>query len=115
MMCTRDISFLLAQLSSRTFGESRFQWRKGGIWSITCSLRLGCRAVFYDEAVYPAPSTYDPDRFLKDGKLDRSVSDPEDRIFGSGRRYAQASTDPPVPPPRNRFLTPGIISTSVFF
>jgi len=43
-------------------------------------------AVFYDEAVYPAPSTYDPERFLKDGKLDRSVSDPEDRIFGSGRR-----------------------------
>ena len=47
----------------------------------------GCRAVFYDESVYPSPSTYDPERFLKDGKLDGSVIDPEDRIFGSGRRY----------------------------
>ena len=50
---------------------------------------LGCRAVCYDETVYPSPSTYDPERFLKDGKLDISVSDPESRIFGSGRRYAQ--------------------------
>jgi hypothetical protein len=46
-----------------------------------------CRAVCYDEAEYPSPSIYDPERFLKDGKLDRSVKDPEDRIFGAGRRY----------------------------
>jgi len=45
------------------------------------------RAICYDETVYPAPHTYDPERFLKDGKLDRSVKDPEDRIFGTGRRY----------------------------
>lgn len=51
--------------------------------------RLLCwvyRAVCYDENVYPAPHTYDPERFLKDGKLDPSVKDPEDRIFGTGRR-----------------------------
>jgi len=46
-----------------------------------------CRAVCFDETVYPSPHTYDPERFLKDGKLDRSVKDPEDRVFGTGRRY----------------------------
>ena len=52
------------------------------------------RAVFYDETVYPAPHTYDPERFLKDGKLDCSVNDPEDRIFGSGRRCGSAPSSP---------------------
>jgi cytochrome P450 len=42
--------------------------------------------MFYDESVYPDPYTFDPERFLLDGKLDRSVSDPEERVFGSGRR-----------------------------
>jgi len=46
-----------------------------------------CRAICYDETVYPAPHTYDPERFLKDGKLDPSVKNPEDRVFGTGRRY----------------------------
>jgi len=49
-----------------------------------------CRAICYDETVYPAPHTYDPERFLKNGKLNRSVKDPEDRIFGTGRRYDSA-------------------------
>ena len=42
--------------------------------------------MFYDESTYPLPYTYDPERYLKDGKLDPTVKDPEDRIFGSGRR-----------------------------
>ena len=50
------------------------------------------RAICYDENVYPAPHTYDPERFLKNGKLDRSVKDPEDRVFGTGRRYDSAHT-----------------------
>ena len=49
------------------------------------------RAVCYDETIYPEPHTFDPERFLKDGKLDRSVKDPEDRIFGTGRRYDPVS------------------------
>jgi len=48
------------------------------------------RAICHDETVYPAPHTYDPERFLKDEKLDRSVKDPEDRVFGTGRRYDSA-------------------------
>lgn len=43
-------------------------------------------AMFYDESTYPAPHTYDPERFLKGGKIDPSVRDPEERVFGSGRR-----------------------------
>ena len=43
-------------------------------------------AVFQDPVAYPAPHIFNPERFLKDGKLDRSVKDPEDRVFGSSRR-----------------------------
>jgi cytochrome P450 len=43
-------------------------------------------AVLYNPKIYPKPHIFDPERFLKDGKLDQSVQDPEDRIFGSARR-----------------------------
>jgi len=43
-------------------------------------------AVFYDPVAYPEPHIFNPERFLKDGKLDRSVRDPDDRVFGSSRR-----------------------------
>jgi cytochrome P450 len=43
-------------------------------------------AIFHDPSVYPEPHVFNPERFLKDGKLDRSVRDPEDRVFGSSRR-----------------------------
>ena len=46
------------------------------------------RGICHDEKVYPAPETFNPDRFLgPDGKIDPSVKDPEVRIFGSGRRW----------------------------
>ena len=51
-------------------------------------LDLVHREVCYNEADYPEPQTYDPERFLRDGRLDDSVADPEERVFGSGRRYA---------------------------
>lgn len=47
----------------------------------------GARAICHDEAVYPDPHTYDPTRFLdKGGQIDSSITAPESRIFGSGRR-----------------------------
>ena len=66
-----------------------FSGRYGVSGGIVCLPWAWCRAVFYDETVYPSPSTYDPERFLKDGKLDPSVGDPESRVFGSGRRHVQ--------------------------
>jgi len=43
-------------------------------------------AICRDPNIYPDPETFNPDRFLKDGKIDPSVFNPEDRIFGAGRR-----------------------------
>ena len=45
------------------------------------------RGIFHDEEVYPDPHAFNPDRFLtEDGQIDPSVPDPEQRVFGSGRR-----------------------------
>ena len=43
-------------------------------------------AIFRDPKIYPDPETFNPDRFLKDGKIDPRVFNPEDRVFGAGRR-----------------------------
>ena len=51
------------------------------------SLIKSFRAIFYDESIYPAPHSYDPERYLKDGKLDDSIRDPEENVFGLGRRW----------------------------
>ena len=43
-------------------------------------------AICRDPNVYPDPESFNPDRFLKDGKIDPSVFNPEERVFGAGRR-----------------------------
>ena len=43
-------------------------------------------AIFRDPSIYPDPETFNPDRFLKDGKTNPSVFNPETRVFGAGRR-----------------------------
>ena len=43
-------------------------------------------AIFRDPNIYPDPETFNPDRFLKNGKIDPLVFNPEDRAFGTGRR-----------------------------
>ena len=45
------------------------------------------RKMLRDESIYPEPQMFDPERFLKDGKLDPSVRNPEERSFGAGRRW----------------------------
>ncbi len=40
----------------------------------------------HDEAEYPEPDRFLPERFLKDGKLNPDIRDPSDFIFGYGRR-----------------------------
>jgi len=43
-------------------------------------------AMLHDDAVYPNPFDFNPDRFLKDGKLNPEIRDPEEIAFGFGRR-----------------------------
>ncbi|TFK35243.1 cytochrome P450 [Crucibulum laeve] len=43
-------------------------------------------AMLYDENDYPNPEVFNPERFLKDGKLNPEVRDPIEVAFGFGRR-----------------------------
>ncbi|KAG6888611.1 hypothetical protein C0995_007040 [Termitomyces sp. Mi166 len=43
-------------------------------------------AMLHDETVYPRPFDFDPDRWIKDGKLNPDVRDPMHAAFGFGRR-----------------------------
>ncbi|TFK25351.1 cytochrome P450 [Coprinopsis marcescibilis] len=44
-------------------------------------------AMLHDEKVYPEPFRFNPDRFMKDGKLDlKTQRDPNHACFGFGRR-----------------------------
>ncbi|KZP23187.1 cytochrome P450 [Athelia psychrophila] len=52
-------------------------------------------AILNDQTVYPDPSVFNPERFLKDGKIDPEVQDPQMAVFGYDRRIwriANAST-----------------------
>lgn len=44
------------------------------------------RAILHDEESYPDPFSFKPERFIKDGKLNPEVQDPEVAAFGFGRR-----------------------------
>ncbi|KAF5324094.1 hypothetical protein D9619_011206 [Psilocybe cf. subviscida] len=46
-------------------------------------------AMLHREDVYPDPFQFNPDRFMKDGKLDPSVRDPGHACWGFGRRVCQ--------------------------
>ena len=43
--------------------------------------------MFRDESAYPDAHTFNPGRFLKDGQINPDVRDPEQVVFGWGRRY----------------------------
>lgn len=43
----------------------------------------------HDPEAYEDPLEFRPERFIKDGKLDPSVRDPTNYMFGFGRRHVQ--------------------------
>jgi len=43
-------------------------------------------SILHDEEIYSNPHEFRPERFLKDGKLDPAVRDPNTAAFGFGRR-----------------------------
>lgn len=46
------------------------------------------RSILHNPDDYPDPSIFNPDRFIKDGKINPDVLDPTTITFGFGRRYA---------------------------
>ncbi|KAF8799116.1 cytochrome P450 [Phlegmacium glaucopus] len=48
-------------------------------------------AMLRNEAEYPDPSAFKPERFLKDGELDSNIRDPATLAFGFGRRICPGS------------------------
>ena len=53
--------------------------------------RILHRAILHDEANYPEPFKFNPDRFLtQDGQLNPAVMDPALVVFGFGRRLVHS-------------------------
>ena len=46
-----------------------------------------------NEADYPDPSSFNPERYLKNGQLDPNIRDPELIAFGFGRRQVVLGTE----------------------
>ena len=57
-------------------------------------LRIMIRATTRDESVYPDPHVFNPGRFLKDGQINPDVKDPEQFVFGWGRRCFLVHREP---------------------
>ncbi len=58
----------------------------GNIGEALYANKLISRSMLHDENHYPDPFTFNPDRFMKDGKLNKGVKDPAAAAFGFGRR-----------------------------
>jgi hypothetical protein len=51
------------------------------------------RAMLNNEADYPDPSSFNPERYLKNGRLDPRIRDPALMAFGFGRRQVVLWTE----------------------
>ena len=51
-----------------------------------------------NEADYPDPSSFKPERYIKNGQLDPNIQDPALIAFGFGRRYSYPPANDTVKP-----------------
>jgi hypothetical protein len=61
-------------------------WHVTSFFPGTLSTDQQYRTILHDPEVYPNPEKYDPERWLKDGKLNPAIQDSSTAAFGFGRR-----------------------------
>ena len=57
-------------------------------------LNLIFRSLMHDPDVFNDPMVFQPERYLKDGKLNPDVRDPDSAVFGFGRRSVDPTDSP---------------------
>ena len=54
-------------------------------------MQLFLRACMHDSEMYPDPDTFQPERFIREGRIDPDVRDPNAFVFGYGRRLVHGT------------------------
>ena len=54
------------------------------------------RAILHDPEVFPDPEIFNPERFIKDGRLDEAIRNPLSYAFGFGRRFVTSILSFPI-------------------
>ena len=52
------------------------------------------RSILHDRKAFNNPHEFQPERYLKDGKLNPDVRDPDCAVFGFGRRSVNVTYSP---------------------
>ena len=74
------------QFRWRLLQNAWYVWFETHLHGILCSSCL-TRSILHDPNDYPDPERFNPDRFIKDGRLNPDVRDPLTIAFGFGRRF----------------------------
>lgn len=85
VLAVRSATHLLTSFSNhldRTCGKIL----SGRSFFLEVNLHHCRRAMLHNPEEYPNPETFNPDRFIKDGRLNPDVRDPFTLAFGFGRR-----------------------------
>ena len=63
------------------------QWRSNAVICFHVSLLFRTRTILHNPEPYFEPEKFNPDRLIKDGRLDRRVADTTTTAFGFGRTF----------------------------